>query len=128
MSMLSMLISMGFKNVISIDKDPKKLDIAKKIGTKFCVNSNKKNYKKRIRQLFNKDIDICLEAGDTSFPKVAPPRRHIPGWNSDVKPLRDDSIFWHQVRKDAGSPSTGALAGVMRSTRAKYHKCVKEHN
>ncbi len=65
MSMLSMLISMGFKNVISIDKNRKKLHIAKKIGAKFCIDSNKKDYKKKIRQLFNKDIDICLEAGGT---------------------------------------------------------------
>ena len=63
MSMLSMLISMGFKNVISIDKDPKKLQIANKIGSKFCVNSSKKDYKKNIQVLFNKDVDICLESG-----------------------------------------------------------------
>ena len=37
MSMLSMLISMGFKNAISIDKDPKKLEIAKKIELNFVL-------------------------------------------------------------------------------------------
>ena len=63
MSILSMLISMRFKNVISIDKSAKKLKIAKKLGAKFCINNMNKDYKNKIQKLFNRDVDICLEAG-----------------------------------------------------------------
>ena len=80
-----------------------------------------------INNLCTKLIDVCLEAGDKCFPKTSPPRKHIPRWNSDVKPLRDDAIFWHHVWKDAGSPPVGALADVMRNTRAQYHRAAKHH-
>ena len=79
-----------------------------------------------VNDLCSNIINICLKAGDESFPKVASPKRRIPRWNSDVKPLRDDALFWHHVWKDAGKPSAGALAGIMRNTRAKYHRAVKE--
>ena len=36
-------------------------------------------------------------------------------------------LFWHRVWKDAGSPPTGALATIMRNTRAKYHRAVELH-
>ena len=69
-------------------------------------------------------IDICLESGDVCFPKTFPKSGRIPKWREDVKPLRDDSLFWHSVWRDAGRPPTGVLAMIMRRTRAKYHKAV----
>ena len=48
-------------------------------------------------------------------------------WNEHIRPLRDDSLFWHGIWKEAGRPAAGALAAIMRSTRAKYHRAVKMH-
>ena len=48
----------------------------------------------------------------------------LPKWRDDVKPLRDESLFWHNIWKDAGRPPTGVLAMIMRRARAKYHKAV----
>ena len=47
-------------------------------------------------------------------------------WNERIKPLRDDSLFWHWLWKEAGRPPTGVLASVMRNTR-QYHRTVKLH-
>ena len=80
-----------------------------------------------INLLCSKIIDILLESGNKCFPNVTPPRQRIPRWNSDIKPLRDDALFWHHIWRDAGSPPTGALAGIMRNTRAKYHKTIKRY-
>ena len=77
--------------------------------------------------LCDKLIPICLEASDASLPKCAAPHGRVPLWNERIKPLRDDSLFWHWLWKEAGRPPTGALATIMRSTRAKYHRAVKEH-
>ena len=44
-----------------------------------------------------------------------------------IRPLRDDSLFWQRVSKDAGSPPVGVLATIKRNTRAKYHRTVKLH-
>ena len=48
-------------------------------------------------------------------------------WNEHIRLLHDDSLFWHRVWKDTGSPPAGALATIMRNTRAKYHRTVKLH-
>ena len=40
------------------------------------------------------DIVSCLkDAGEKTIPKCKPPGKRSPGWNDDVRPKRDDSIF-----------------------------------
>ena len=78
-----------------------------------------------INKLCNQLIDNCLVAGDQCFPKVRPERKTKAGWNSETRDLRMDSLFWHSVWVSCGRPPTGALASVMRHTRAKYHRAVK---
>ena len=34
---------------------------------------------------------------------------NIPGWNEEVEPFRQDSLFWHEVWISAGKPNTGQL-------------------
>ena len=36
------------------------------------------------------------------------------------------SLFWHRLWVDIGRPPTGVVATVMRNTRYKYHKAVKD--
>ena len=48
-------------------------------------------------------------------------------WNEDIKPLREDCLFWHRVWSDAGKPPVGTLGSIMRGTRAKYHRAVDMH-
>ena len=43
-----------------------------------------------------------------------------------MKELREDSLFWHRLWIDIGRPPTGIVAAVMRNTRYKYHKAVKD--
>ena len=50
----------------------------------------------------------------------------LPNWSTTVAPLKDDSLFWHSVWKDAGSPKSGALHQVMCHARRKYHAAVKQ--
>ena len=78
-----------------------------------------------INKLCNQLIDNCLAAGDQCFPKVRPGRKTRAGWNSEIRDLRMDSLFWHSVWVSCGRPRTGVLASVMRHTRAKYHRAVK---
>ena len=80
-------------------------------------------------------IDILCTLVETSYsciPLTAKPRpdkvngQCLPGWNSTVAPLKDDSLFWHSVWKDAGSPQSGALHQVMCHARRKYHTAVRQ--
>ena len=50
----------------------------------------------------------------------------LPGWNELVKPVKQDSLFWHSVWLSAGRPSSGSLYQVMCYTRRRYHVAVKK--
>ena len=87
-------------------------------------------HKENLDKLCNDLINIVLECGDKCFPKVKPSIKrksggNIPGWNDETKSLREDSLFWHAIWVSCGRPPAGALASVMRHTRAKYHRAIK---
>lgn len=65
LSALAMLVALKFKNIIAIDNNPKKLALAKKIGSKLNINSDSQNVKEIMYTNFNKLVDICIEAGGT---------------------------------------------------------------
>ena len=98
-------------------------------GALACNNNlcHDPSHIENIERLCEQLISTCLNAGKHSLPKCAPPRGRVPMWNERIKPLRDDSLFWHWLWKEAGRPPTGVLASVMRNTRAKYHRTVKLH-
>ena len=50
----------------------------------------------------------------------------IPGWNSFIKPLREDMNFWHSVWLSAGKPINTALHQVYRHVRHKYHYGIRK--
>ena len=88
---------------------------------------NDSNHQSAINNLCSDIIEICLNSGEQCFPMTAPPKQNqVPKWNSDIKFLREDALFWHSVWRDVGRPPTGALAMVMRHTRAKYHKATNQ--
>ena len=79
-------------------------------------------------------LDILCNMIETTYeciPLSAKPKKSgqvspmLPGWNETVKPLRDDSIFWHSIWVSAGRPHSGSLHSVMAWSRRKYHQAVK---
>ena len=90
------------------------------------LTCNDTRHHSAINDMCSDIIEICLNAGEQCFPATAPAKNHVPNWNSQIKFLREDALFWHSVWTDVGKPSTGALAMVMRHTRAKYHKATTQ--
>ena len=73
------------------------------------------------------DIIRCLtNASIKTIPKCKPAGKRVPGWNDEVKPYRDDSIFWNSIWKQCGSPATGAVAQIRKRTNALYHKAIRQ--
>jgi len=52
-----------------------------------------------INQYVNDISNACLVAGDVCIPQTTNRKNtgRIPGWSEEVKPLRDNSLFWHNV-------------------------------
>ena len=80
-------------------------------------------------------VDILctvVETGYICIPLTSKPRpskakgSRLPNWNTMVAPKKADSLFWHSVWKEAGSPQSGGLHQVMCSTRREYHTAVKK--
>ena len=48
----------------------------------------------------------------------------VPGWSREVKPYKDDSIYWGNLWKNAGRPSTGWVHQVYVEARRQYHLAI----
>ena len=63
LSSIMALKALGVKRVIAIDKNIKKLNLAKKIGANFILKSSHKNLKNKIFKLCgNNGADFCIES------------------------------------------------------------------
>jgi len=71
--------------------------------------------------------DACLKSAEVAMPLTRPSSYNgcIPGWSEVVAPLRDQSLFWHNLWSDCGRPHQGLVADIMRKTRARYHLAVR---
>ena len=49
----------------------------------------------------------------------------MPGWKDEVKPEREQSLFWHWMRLEAGKPNAGYIFDIMKRTRHQYHYAVR---
>ncbi len=78
-------------------------------------------------------IDCCVQAEKECIPQTRPPKQHATaGWNLEVQELKEKSLYWFNMWREAGKPRTGELAKVMRFVKRKYHKaaktCMKNQN
>lgn len=53
-------------------------------------------------------------------------RKHTPFWSAEISPLKQKSLLWHSIWHECGRPTTGIVTSIMRNTRRKYHKAVKQ--
>ena len=79
-------------------------------------------------QLFHDAIvKACVESGKECIAHTSKSGKTsgLTGWNEFVKTYRDDSIFWHNIWKQCGSPRNAVVADVMRRARKEYHNAVR---
>ena len=75
-----------------------------------------------------------MTAAEVAIPHISEvgcnKNKSIAGWTEFVKPLKAKSLFLHNVWVDCDRPKTGAVADVMRRTRASYHYAIRRvrHN
>ena len=48
----------------------------------------------------------------------------VPGWSREVKPFKDDSMYWGNIWKDAGRPNSGWVHQSYVEARKQYHLAV----
>ena len=95
------------------------------------IHCKKENHFDQIDELA-RDIFVSIEntASDT-LPKPEEPRgerkkKGIPGWNDEVKCLKDKAFFWYNVWLSAGKPVNCELHSIMKRTRNVFHMMIRK--
>ena len=81
----------------------------------MCENDE---HKLQIDQLCACLIQNCLKS-DHVFPKVSK-KVGRPDWKYDVKPFRDEAIWWHSFWIQNGRPGAGPVFQSMRDSKRQY--------
>ena len=89
---------------------------------------NNVKHRTEIENLHDNIINACLEASHIAIPcqRQTPSPAGIPGWQEHVAEQRQQSIFWHIIWKQCGSPPKGVVAELRRRTRSQYHQAAKK--
>jgi len=97
----------------------------------MCSN---KQHIAQLNSYSNQIIRAYLESVASTITSTSRPtsgaRKLLPGWNEYVLAAREKSILWHNIWLECGRPRDGAVADIMRRTRAAYHYAVSyiKHN
>jgi hypothetical protein len=75
-------------------------------------------------------IRACSESAACTIPlvsnKISSTKHTTAGWSEFVKPVREKSLFWHNLWIENNRPRDGVVAECMRRTRAAYHNAVRQ--
>ena len=93
----------------------------KRYNVMYCNNvmCTRDDHREQIDAWCHNLIQSCLKADDV-FPRINASKSCRSGWTSEVKPYRDDCIFWYKLWMDAGCPRNGVLYDVMKFTKKQY--------
>ena len=76
-------------------------------------------------------LTAIIEASNSSLPMYGGcwirdnrPGVNIPGWSREVKPHRDNSVYWGELWKSSGRPNSGWLHGMYAEARKQYHQAI----
>ena len=65
-----------------------------------------------------------------TLPILKPPnnktKKNVPGWAENVRPFRENALFWSQVWKSAGRPINTELHKIMKRTKNIFHYQVRK--
>jgi hypothetical protein len=116
-----------YKNMLS--KSISGMSISKDVLHCQNVLCNDPSHTDEIDIIYNNLVDAMVNASKKCIPVNSNSKRQsrgIPGWKEHVAPHRETALFWRDIWKDCGAPKQGIVAEIMRNTRAKYHRAVKD--
>lgn len=92
------------------------------------LRCHKVSHRKAVQGLHDDIVRCCVLASKRAVPMSKPnsSSKIIPGWNENIAPKLESSLYWHEQWKLAGEPHEGELATIHRNTRAQYHLAIKK--
>ena len=118
------------KEMVAIyqDKMNRLLLSSPRFNVEMCrdVTCNVASHKQEIDSLCSHLIDVCLHS-DHVFPRKSRQSNkvQIPGWNEQVKPFRQEYLWWYHLWKDMGKPCDGLVQQNMQEGRRQYFYAIR---
>ena len=90
------------------------------------VSCSKSDHRQEIDQWFQDLIDCCVQADDL-LPRIKHKKSNKPYWKSEVKPYKDDSLWWHNIWLLCGSPKNGPIYENKTISKRQYLYAVRRY-
>ena len=89
----------------------------------MCTNPQ---HKEQIEIWCHELVECCFNA-DVHLPRIRMKKIHKPYWKEEVKPFRDECIWWHNVWKNNGEPRFGVLFEQKSAAKRQYMYAVRRY-
>ena len=87
----------------------------------FCDSSA---HSQALLSIFN-EIVACCVTSSAHLRKKKRRRALAAGWSDDIKRVKESALLWHKIWKENGSPPSGMLFDIRKSTRRQYHTALR---
>ena len=112
-------------NMLLVDK-LSQLEIPSSVSNCRDVHCKQRSHREQLDQYTLEVLDLVQQAAEEALPRPAGGpikggHSVRPGWNTYVKPYRDNAFFWHEIWRSCGSPVNTEVHNIMKRTRNLYH-------
>ena len=90
------------------------------------VNCCDVTHKTQIDEWFQDMIDCCLQS-DKHLPRIAKQKVNKPYWKSEVQPQKAESLWWHNLWLQCGSPKEGLVYEHKGEAKKQYMYAVRRY-
>ena len=109
----------------NINRKLENIKISENVINCFDNNCSDESHLKSLDNLCEDILKSCFLASDECIPCVKL-KKGIPKWNEVARPAKETALFWHSIWLSCGRPNTGFVCNIRRTTRATYHRLVKD--
>ena len=94
-------------------------------GLCMCIDSdNCADHRTAINKYYSSIVE-CLTNAEKAFVPKIPSLALKPFWNEYLNELKDKSILWNSIWRDAGKPNSGLLFEIKKNTKYKYKLAIR---
>ena len=94
----------------------------------LCTNVNCCDplHKSQIDEWFQDMVDCCI-LSDRHLPRIEQRKMNKPYWKAEVKPYRDESLWWHNLWLQCGEPKEGIIYEHKSDAKRQYMYAVRRY-
>ncbi|ELU06073.1 hypothetical protein CAPTEDRAFT_202859 [Capitella teleta] len=80
-------------------------------------------HRQAVHEYHDNIVNACIRAAEATIPHTK--RRGRTGWKRHAEPQKKYAILWNRIWKESGSPNTGIIHSIRKTTRAEYRRASR---